>query len=67
MDRDLDDVYFHVQRDGKWDCVCFSDLTNEEMNLVLSNKENDWLKSLCITLGRTIRRIGNQFDLVGDD
>ena len=31
MDRNLDGIYFRVQRDGKWENACFSDLTQEEM------------------------------------
>ena len=29
--RNLDGIYFRVQRDGKWGNTCFSDLTQEEM------------------------------------
>ena len=38
MDRNLDGVYFRVQRDGKWGNTCFSDLTQEEM-MALSQME----------------------------
>lgn len=27
MQRNLDGVYFRVERDGKWQNICFSDLT----------------------------------------
>ena len=58
MDRNLDGIYFRVQRDEKWGNACFSDLTQEEMEMVMENRDVDWLKSMCIQLGKTIRRIG---------
>ena len=64
MDRNLDGIYFRVQRDGKWGNVCFSDLTQEEMERVMENRDVDWLKSMCIQLGKTIRRIGDELDIV---
>ena len=48
MDRNLDGIYFRVQRDGKWGNACFSDLTQEEMERVMKNRNVDWLKSMCI-------------------
>lgn len=62
--RNLDGIYFRICRNGKWDNICFSDLTHEEMESVMARKDIDWLKSLCIQLGRRIREIGDQLDLV---
>ena len=64
MNRNLDGIYFRVQRAGKWDNVCFSDMTQEEMEQVMENRDIDWLKSMCIQLGKTIRNIGDQLDIV---
>ena len=64
MDRNLDGIHFRVQREGKWEYACFSDLTQEEMEGVIKNKDIDWLKSMCIQLGKTIRRIGDELDIV---
>ena len=64
MDRNLDGIYFRVQRDGKWENACFSDLTQEEMEKVMENRDVDWLKSMCIQLGKTIHRIGDELDIV---
>ena len=68
--RELDGYYFRVQRNGKWLSVCWSDLTEAEMSEILDsleNKENvdkyKWMKSLCIGLGKTIRQIGDIFDI----
>lgn len=30
MNRNLDGYYFRVKRDGKWDNICWSDMTDEE-------------------------------------
>ena len=62
--RNLDGVYFRVQRDGKWDNVCFSDLTDEEKIEVMKDRNTEWFKSMCIILANTIRKIGDEFDIV---
>lgn len=64
--RELDGVYFRVERDGKWENICFSDLTDDEQLAVLSYKTIDWLKTMCLRLSDVIRCIGDEFDLVGD-
>lgn len=61
--RNLDSVYFRVERDGKWDNVCFSDMTKEERNKVMENRDSEWLKSMCQILADTIADIGEQFDI----
>ena len=61
--RKLDGVYFRIKRDDKWDHICFSDLTEEEMNKVLEGRDAEWLKSLCIILGQDLREIGDYFDI----
>ena len=61
--RELDGYYFRVKRNGKWCSVCFSDLTENEMKEMLENRNTDWLKSLCIGLGKRIREIGDELNL----
>ena len=65
MNRDLDGVYFRVKRDGSWQSICFSDLTDEEMDKVLEGHSVQWLKSTCKILGHTIRCIGDELEIVG--
>lgn len=67
INRNLDGAYFRVERDGKWESICFSDLTENEMKIVMKDKDMDWLQSLAIYLGNTIKTIGNQFDLIGEE
>ena len=51
MQRHLDGVYFRIeQENGKFANVCFSDLTEEQMNEVLQGKDEKWLKNLCVIL-----------------
>ena len=64
MNRNLDGVYFRVKRDEKWLNVCFSDLSDDEMEEVMQDRTDEWLKDLCRILGRTIRDIGDQLDIV---
>lgn len=64
MNRNLDGYYFRVKRNDKWENICWSDLTEAEMNELIANKSNEWLKSLCIGLGKTIKEIGDQLNLV---
>lgn len=63
MDRNLDGIYFRVNRDGKWDNVCFSDLDEHEMIEAMKDKDITWIKSLCIILGKRIKEIGDEFNL----
>lgn len=63
MNRNLDGVYFRVRRNEKWENICFSDLTGDEMKEVMSGRSKEWLKSLCVILGHTIKRMGDQFDI----
>lgn len=57
--RDLDGVYFRVNRDGKWMDICFSDLTKEERDTVCKGRDVFWLKSLCNILADTIYKMGD--------
>ena len=65
VNRDLDGIYFRVKRNNRWESVCFSDLTNEEMDKVLEGHSVQWLKKMCKILGKTIKRIGDELENVG--
>ena len=62
--RNLDGVFFRVFRDGKWGNVCFTDLTEAEQREILLGRSTEWLTNMCILLGKTIREIGDQFDIM---
>ena len=65
MNRNLDGVYFRINRNGKYENICFSDLTEEEMKHVMYGKGVEWLENLCIILGETIHKIGDELDIYG--
>lgn len=67
MDRKLDGVYFRIKRDNKWQNICFSDLTEDEMDDVLKDRDPEWLKSMCVILGKTIKKIGDDLDIEMDN
>lgn len=66
MNRNLDGCYFRVQRDGKWQNICFSDLDEQEREEILRDRNAEWLKSLCGHLADRLMLIGEQFDIVGE-
>ena len=43
----MDGVYFRICRDGEWQNICFSDMTKEERDQMMTNRSEEWLKSLC--------------------
>ena len=63
MNRDLDGCYFRVKRDGKWEDLCFSDLTDDEMLLVFEGKSIEFVQSLAMHLAHRLRSIGDMFDI----
>ena len=63
-ERNLDGCYFRVQRDGKWRNLCFSDLTDEEREDVLTGKGPDFIKGLVMHLAHRLREVGDVFDIV---
>lgn len=63
INRNLDGVYFRIKRGDKFESVCFSDMTEDEMDRVLECRNEIWFKSMCKILGQTIRQIGDQLDL----
>lgn len=61
--RNLDGVYFRVKRDGKWDNVCFSDLTKEERDEVCKDRNINWMRSLVDILADRLRELGDALDI----
>lgn len=64
INRELDGCYFRIQRDGKWQNICFSDLTEIERDFVMKDRDERWLKSLCGHLADCLRGIGDEFDII---
>ena len=61
--RNLDGCYFRVCRDGEWQSVCFTDLTEAEQTNILDARGEDWIISLLRHLADRIRLIGDELDI----
>ena len=61
--RDLDNIYFRVQRGNQWEAICFTDLTEKEKDEILKDKNEQWLKSMVKELANNLRNIGDQLNL----
>ena len=65
INRELDGCYFRIFRDGKWQSICFSDLTKQEREDIIKDKDEKWLKSLCCHLADCLHNIGESLDIIG--
>ena len=50
--------YYRVQRDGKWENICVSDMTNEEIEKVTRDMDKETLTRLVQGLASTLNDIG---------
>ena len=64
MNRELDGIYLRIKRDGKYQPVCLSDMTEEELNEHLDPENGLWLKGAVIHLADCLHSIGEQFGIV---
>lgn len=64
--RELCGIYFRVKRSGKWENICFTDMTEEEQRKILDDdlllSEED-LCNLCLRLAQVVRNLGDMFDI----
>lgn len=61
--RELCGVYFRVKRDGKFEDVCFTDMTELEQRRVIYDFSPESLRNMCIVLARVVRNLGDMFDV----
>lgn len=64
MNRNLDGIYFRIERDGKWESICFSDLTLYEIDKIAVNRDAKWWRSVALHLKDCLNEIGEQFDII---
>jgi len=64
MNRNLDGIYFRVQRGDKYENICFSDLTDEEREQIGKGRSAEWWKSVACHLADVLIALGEQLDLV---
>ena len=56
--RNLDGIYFRVEREGKWCNVCLSDMTTEERKKCLDRWDKDALVRTIDILCNVIQELG---------
>lgn len=66
MNRGLDGIYFRIERNGKWQSICLSDMTDEEIDRVLENRNRNFAIGCIKVMARKLREIGDQFDIVSE-
>lgn len=54
-----------VDRNGRHEPVCLSDMTKEELEKSLNTKNSEWLKGALIHMALTLRRVCDEFDICG--
>lgn len=64
MKRNLDGVYFRVYRSGKFENVCFSDLSLEERERICENRSQEWFKKMLYIMADTLQEIGDELDII---
>ena len=62
MNRELDGCYFRIVRDGVAQSVCFTHLTKAERDIMLADKDTQFLKNLCCYLADRILELGDIID-----
>jgi hypothetical protein len=62
--RNLSGMYFRVERNGKWENVCFEDLEHDEMYAIMNSKDKEYVMALAEELAKTLNSIGEELDIV---
>lgn len=72
--RNLDGVYFRIKRDGKWQNICYSDLTADERDEIARKRAEvsepeqqvEWWRSMADIMADALYDMGEQFGIVGE-
>ena len=72
--RNLDGVYFRVKRDGKWQNICYSDMTTDERDEIARKRaehatpeqQAQWWRSMADILADALYDMGERFGIVGE-
>ena len=67
IERELDGIYYRVERDGKWYNLCFTDLTTTEQEEMIKKYDAEGLKRMVMLLAKILRDIGDTFNIVAKD
>ena len=63
INRNLDGIYFRIERNGKCQNSCFSDLTEGEQKEALKNKSPEFVLQVALNMAKRLREIGDQLGL----
>ena len=74
IQRNLDGIYFRVERDGRWQNVCYSDMTKIERDEIAEKRAEHatpeeqaaWWRSMADILADQLYDMGEQFGIVGE-
>ena len=61
--RELCGIYFRVERNGKFEDVCFTDMTEMEQKRVIDDFSPEALRNMCMVLAGVVRNLGDMFDI----
>lgn len=72
IQRNLDGVYFRVKRDGKYESICYSDMTTEERDEIAENlkksrtpeEQATWWRSMANILADQLYYMGEQLGVM---
>lgn len=63
--RNLSGVYMRVENsEGKYEDVCFEDLTRDQQKEAIKSKKECWLHNLIFILSDTLNEVGDEVDIV---
>lgn len=65
--RELCGIYFRVERDDKFEDVCFTDMTEMEQKRVIDDFSPEALRNMCMVLAGVVRNLGDTFDVSAVD
>lgn len=65
--RNLDGIFYRVKRDGKYEDVCFSDMTLDEIDEVIGERPATYWKKVALHLKDRLNLIGETFEFVVND
>lgn len=63
MNRNLDGIYYRIKRNGQYENVCFTDMTEKEINETIKHRSATYWKSIAMHLRTCIRELGNAYDI----
>ena len=65
--HELCGIYFRVERKGKFEDVCFTDMTELEQKRAIYDFSPEALRNMCMVLAGVVRNLGDMFDISAAD